>query len=573
MKLITEISIQNFKCYRRKQNFVLNQSNFFIGTNNAGKSAVLKALQCFFDDKEYHSDFINKTELRSKGAGANKTIIGLRFNLNVISTNKTLSTKLKNTFGESFLVYKNFTYRENSESVYVDYSIDDTTFTFDDLPNELKDFLSKISVSYIHPQEANDLLEKAQEKLKSRLLNNWGRNSGLKETLTQLQTQWTDLRKKANIYLSNGLTQSLQNIWPGCETTIGLPEKIDEIIGVSEIMFKAAPEMPDVSLTSQGTGAQSTILYQTHFLLDSDKTLHRGFYYPIWLVEEPESFLHADIIFKLGRLLCSDLWLNNIQMLISTHSPLLLATSKANSENITWFTLDKHVLLNSSTVENWTEEQIREIGILMGDPNFDIYFKTAEVDRIIIIEDLKQLTEQKFIEAGINVTQRLNGVTEMKRYFDVLRAIDISMGRNIYMIVDNDDGIGQFRNSLDKGILLNTTDHGFTKYQFQHNVFLIIFPENYAVEELFDEHDDILENCVNQIFNSDYTYAVSDAPIPPNLSRAHAAIRNKESNGIEEAKKLIRNQQDVKDIFWKEVEDKKLKISEKYELELKSLII
>lgn len=572
MKLLTEISIQNFKCYRRKQNFILNQSNFFIGTNNAGKSAVLKALQCFFDDEEYHPDFINKTELRSKGAGANKTIIGITFNFNVIST-KILSNRIKATYGETLTLYKNFTYRENSEFVYVDYSIDDETFTYDELPDELIEFLSKISVSYIHPQEANDLLEKAQEKLKSRLLNNWGRSSVLKDTLTQLQTQWTELRKKANVYLSNGLTQSLQNIWPGCETTIGLPERIEDIIGVSEIMFKASSDMPDVSLTSQGTGAQSTILYQTHFLLDSDKTLHRGFYYPIWLVEEPESFLHADIIFKLGYLLCSDLWLENIQMLISTHSPLLLATSKANAENITWFTLDRHALLNNGPVDKWTEDQVREIGILMGDPNFDIYFRTAEVDRIVIIEDSKELTEQKFIEAGIKVTQRLNGVTEMKRYFNVLRSVDISMGRNIYFIVDNDDGIKEFRSSLSVGELVQTTDHGFEKYRFPNNVFLIVFPENYAVEELFDEHDEILESCVNQIFNSDYTHAISDAPIPPNLSRAHANIRNKEANGIEDAKTLIRNQQDVKDIFWKEVEDKKLKISEKYELDLKSLII
>lgn len=92
---------------------------------------------------------------------------------------------------------------------------------------------------------------------------------------------------------------------------VDLPEKVVDVIAVSEILFKGSSDLPDVSLTSQGTGAQSTILYQTHFLLDSDKTLHRGFYYPIWLVEEPESFLHVDIIFKLGYLLCSDIWLDS----------------------------------------------------------------------------------------------------------------------------------------------------------------------------------------------------------------------------------------------------------------------
>lgn len=572
MKLITGISIQNFKCYRRKQDFDLNQSNFFIGTNNAGKSAVLKALQCFFDDEEYYSDFINKTELRAKGAGANKSVIGITFNINAITT-KTLSSRIKAVLGEKVTLFKNFTYRETLDFIYVDYTLNGKTMSYEYLPDELTDLISKISVSYIHPQEANELLEKAQEKLKSRLLNNWGRSSVLKETLTELQRQWSDLRTKANTYLSNGLTQSLQNIWPGCETTVGLPERIDEIIGVSDIMFKSSPEMPDVSLTSQGTGAQSTILYQTHFLLDSDKTLHRGFHYPIWLIEEPESFLHADIIFKLGYLLCSDTWLDNIQMLVSTHSPLLLATSKKNAENISWFTLDKHVLLKSNPVDKWTETEIKEIGILMGDPNFDIYFKTSQLEKLVIIEDSKQLTETKFKESGIPVTQRLNGVTEMKRYFDVLRAIDISMGRNIYLIVDNDDGIKDFRNSLASGKLIETTTNGFAKYQFEHNVYLIVFPDNYAVEELFEEHDKIVESCANQIFNSDYTKAISGETIPANLSRAHAAIRNKETKGIEEAKKLIRNQQDVKDIFWAEVENNNLNFSKIYAEELKSLIL
>lgn len=572
MKLITEISIQNFKCYRRKQDFDLNQSNFFIGTNNAGKSAVLKALQCFFDDEEYFPDFINKTELRSKGAGANKSVIGITFDFSAITT-KTLSTKIKAALGQKVTLYKNFTYRETLNFVYIDYTLKGKTMSYENLPDELIDLISKISVSYIHPQEANELLEKAQEKLKSRLLNNWGRSSVLKDTLIQLQEQWTDLRAKANTYLSNGLTQSLQHIWPGCETTVGLPEKIEEIIGVSDIMFKSSPEMPDVSLTSQGTGAQSTILYQTHFLLDSDKTLHRGFHYPIWLIEEPESFLHADIIFKLGYLLCSDIWLDNIQMLVSTHSPLLLATSKKNAENISWFTLDKHALLKSNPVDKWTEAEIKGIGILMGDPNFDIYFKTSELEKLIIIEDSKPLTETKFKEAGIPVTQRLNGVTEMKRYFDVLRAIDISMGRNIYLVVDNDDGIKDFRNSLASGKLVETTTNGFAKYEFEHNVYLIIFPDNYAVEELFDEHDQILESCANQIFNSDYTKAVSGDSIPANLSRAHAAIRNKETKGLDDAKKLIRNQQDVKGIFWNEVEEKDLSFSKVYSQELVSLVV
>jgi predicted ATP-dependent endonuclease of OLD family len=240
MTLLKSISIQNFKCYRKQQVFNLAQSNFFIGTNNAGKSAVLKALHCFFDDKQYFSEYINKTELRSKGSGFNKTVIGITFDLNSITT-KILQNKMKHLYGESLVLYKSFTFRESTNIIVIEYILNEEILTYDSLHSDLIEFLSKISVSYIHPQEAKELLEKAQEKLKSRLLSNWGRNAALADTLSQLQKQWSELRKKANTYLSNGLTQSLQNIWPGCETMVDLPEKIEEIIGVSEIIFTRIP--------------------------------------------------------------------------------------------------------------------------------------------------------------------------------------------------------------------------------------------------------------------------------------------------------------------------------------------
>lgn len=574
MKLVTSISVQNFKCYRRKTKFKLNQSNFFIGSNNAGKSAVLKAFHCFFSEDQFEIEYINKTELRSRGAGYNKSIVGITFDFNQIST-KTLRGKLKNVFGDGLTLYKNWTYREATETVHVTYTIDGSEIEEDNLNDSLVDLLSRVSVSYLHPQEAKELLSQAQEKLKSRLLSNWGRgrsNRTLTEALKNLQEQWEAMRNMANTYLSAGLTESLQSIWPGCETRVVLPEKIQDIIAVSEIAFKGSSELPVVSLTSQGTGAQSTILYQTHFLLDSDKTLHRGFYYPVWLIEEPESFLHADIIFKLGALLCSKEWLGNIQMLISTHSPLLLATSRNNSEDITWHELTGHKINLSKPVQEWNDAEIKEMGIVMGDPNFDIYFKTFSMSKLIFIEDSRELTERKFKESGIDVTTRLPGIAEMRRYFNVLRAIDISMGRNIYFLVDNDDGVKEFTSVIKVVAPIEISPQGFKKFSFENNVYVILFPEKMAVEELFEEHDDVLESCANKLFNETYTAANSYGDIPANLTRAHAHVRNKSVNGIDQAKDLIRNTQDVKDIFWGKVEDQDYKISEPYKKDLLSLI-
>lgn len=166
MLLLKSVSIQNFKCYRKAQNFELEKATFFIGANNAGKSAVLKAVHCFFNDSQFFSEYLNKTEFRSKGSGANRSVIGVTFDFNVITT-RGLQNRLKNKYGNELVVYKNFTYREATDTVVIDYTIGKESMPFDSLPAEILEFLSKISVSYIHPQEAKELLEKAQEKLKS----------------------------------------------------------------------------------------------------------------------------------------------------------------------------------------------------------------------------------------------------------------------------------------------------------------------------------------------------------------------------------------------------------------------
>lgn len=572
MILLEELSIQNFKCFRESKIFNLSNSNYFIGVNNSGKSAVLKAIQCFFDDSAYEEDFVNKTEFRAKGAGYNKSVLSITFNFAVIEQTG-LKRNLTNQYGQKLKLFKNFTYREKSGTLFIDYTINGQDYLYEDLHGDLQKLLSRISVSYIHPQEANELLANAQKKLKKRLLTNWGTTAQLSEILKDLQSNWDDLRSKANQYLSSGLTNSLQDIWPGCSTIVDLPEKVEDLIGISEILFQSSKDHPQVSLTSQGTGAQSTILYQTHYLLDSDKSLHRGFYHPIWLIEEPESFLHADIIFKLGYLLSSKTWINNIQMLVSTHSPLLLATTKSNEDSILWYHLDNHEIIKEGKVSDFNEEEIKEIGVLMGDPNFEIYFKTSGENDLIILEDKKEITKEKLVESGVNVTHQLNGSNEQRRYFDVLRGIEINVNKNVFFLVDNDKGFNDFRNVINNGELIATSDSGFKKYEFSNNVFLIVFPESYAMEELFEEHDAILESCANQIFNSEFTHAASgDVNIPANLTRAHASIRNKTATGLDEAKKLIRTQQDVKDVFWTKVEEENLKIDPKYSDEINLLI-
>lgn len=173
MPILERVEIRNFRCFRRLAPVLLGQAPYLVGANNSGKTAFLSALQCFFDTAAYSSEYLNRTELSSRQPGYNRSDITVTFDLHEI-TGRVRRKRLQDAYGSSLTVRKSFTFREASKTVAVEYRIGSSLFTFDDLPDDIQLLLSKVAVSYIHPQEGDDLLARAQAKFKERLFNNWG---------------------------------------------------------------------------------------------------------------------------------------------------------------------------------------------------------------------------------------------------------------------------------------------------------------------------------------------------------------------------------------------------------------
>ena len=337
-----------------------------------------------------------------------------------------------------------------------------------------------------------------------------------------------------------------------------LPEKIEDIVAVSDITFRGSPAMPDISLVGQGTGAQSTILYQTHFLLDSDRSLHRGLYFPIWLLEEPESFLHADIAAKLGELLNSNEWLENIQMVIATHSPIVLAASRQNAEKTRWVIVSNHTIELQKETAQVDNGDIQRVSKLMGDSNFDAYFSAAQSSDLILIEDERPLTKAKLDEASIAVTNALHGTAEVKKFLSVFCTVPHVVRKRAFFLLDRDKGAQDFNAYCIPQKLVKNSG-GFTLYKCADNVFIILLPQNVAMEGLFEEFEDFLNECVSKIYKPDWSFL--DA-VPVNLTRAVAALRRKAKPvSKKEARELLQNEQDVKDGFWAKIEQSNYAIS------------
>jgi predicted ATP-dependent endonuclease of OLD family len=567
MPLISKISIRNFKTFREKVSFNLGEGSYFVGINNSGKSTVLYAINAFFDDSVLSDgNIINKTSFLSKKKESNIAEIALTFDLEELATTK-FKQELIQGYGDKLTISKYFSVATDTKIVTTSYKINGDILK-GNFPDAISKLLNSFKVTYLHPQEGQSLLINAQEKLRQRLLANWGRGSNITQSIKKLQDEWEELRKKSKSYLSGALTENLQKMWPDSSISINLPKSIRDIITISDINFSGYKGAPEIELTSQGTGAQSTILYLTHFLLDSDRTLHRGEYHPLWLLEEPESFLHVDLLANLAKQLNSEKWLNNIQMIISTHSPVLLAGSRIAEEKISWNILGTN--LNKQTSQ-FTDEEIKEIGQIMGDPNFFAYFLAAKNEPLIFIEDEKTKTIDKFIDAGINVSKGLNGIPEISKFIAVFQSAPFVINNKIYFIIDSDKGKGEVSRFYEHGTI-DKSKIGFERYKVKdtENVFLIFLPENFSAENLFSEFENHLEECISDIYDTRTWQPKSS--LPTKLASVERCIRRKNISSEAEAKDLIKNNDDVKYLFWQKVKRYNYNIDSNYSEALNSLL-
>lgn len=567
MHLLKKITVKNFRGFRDKTNFNLENSSYFIGPNNSGKTTILNAMRFFFDkDFFINEDFINKTAFLSKKEKSNQAEIAIEFNLDNL-TIKSFKNDLIKKYTSQLSVSKIISISTDTKAVSQTYKINN--LQHDNLPKEISRLIDSVKITYLHPQEGRELLHNAQEKLRQRLLANWGRNSNISTSIKDLQKAWDDLRGKTRKYLSGALTENLQDMWQGSSVTINLPKNIKEIIGVSNISFLGYEGAPEIDLTLQGTGAQATILYLTHFLLDSDRSLHRGEYHPLWLIEEPESFLHADLLVNLAKQLNSDRWLNNIQMVTSTHSPILLAGTRLAEEKVNWTAFEKYIVKHNKPPKEYLEKEIEDIGQMMGDPNFSAYFTIFQNKKLIFLEDERKATKDAFILSDIPITEGPCGISQVKKYLDVLKTTPEILQSEAYFIVDADIGKLKIDNHLQAMKEVGNVE-GFKKLKYNHcNVFVILLPAGKAVESLFDEYDDHLDEYVDIIWNKNFKINTNT---PSNICRAVSQARKNIITNRAGAVDLIKNEQDIKDLFWQKIQNNGYKISTDNIRTLKSLL-
>lgn len=561
MNIIKSIRVKNFRCFRKSVEFDFLDGSYLIGANNSGKSAILNAIRFFFDGSTLTKDDFNNTELRSKQSGYNRCEIDIIFDLNNIKNASSKIKSFKKKYSDVLTIKKIYLYRESSDDVSVFYSIaSDDEHPFTEIPEDVRWFLSRFIVSYIHPQDADKLLIDAEEKLRRRLINTFGRGAGFIKKMKDLEESWNSLRDDASRSLSENLTTALRTVWDDAQVKIDLPEKIQDILTISSISFRQSASQPEIILGRQGNGIQAAVLFQAHYILDSDKTAHRGFYCPIWLIEEPETFLHADISLRLGAMLSSDEWRSNIQMIITTHSPLILAASNQNPPTTKWIHMKNFSIAFMKSADQIVDSDLVAIGSEMGDVNFDIYFDSNFSTPQLILEDSRSATFDVLRRSNVSVTKKLNGTSDVKKYIDTVTRLGFPIRNVMVFLMDKDDGAKEFNKYFTVDNLIKEIRE-FCLYKIAEKIYILTLPELRAVEDLFDEFDDYLGEAADVLFDDEWINATSGS-VPGNMSRAHAAIRNKRAGSRQHAKSLLSKEQDIKDGFWKKIHENSYSISE-----------
>lgn len=358
--LLKAIYIRNFKVFRAETKIEFHSSTYLVGPNNSGKSTVLLAIRYFFDDALYEErNFLNKSEVISRTTGARKSEITIVFNLMNLN-NSGLRAKFDRSRKE--IEVKKIAHLSESGVLRISYEVDGKQYGLSNLPEHIRALVNGIKINYLHPQQGEVLLHEAQLKLRRRLLDNWGRRKTMTKAMQALENEWKSFRELAKSYLSESLNDNVKRIWPDSEVSISLPQDVKTILEISDISFSSRKSNPMVNLLSQGSGAQALILYFTHYILDSDKAISRSRgaeHHPIWLIEEPESFLHADLISKIADQFNSEDWLSNIQFVISTHSSILLAKSHVREGAVMWHSMRDGIVKKSKSSEKGLMKRLK----------------------------------------------------------------------------------------------------------------------------------------------------------------------------------------------------------------------
>ena len=374
MRLI-ETSITNFRGIGDTIHLNFNQFNVFVGQNDAGKSTILKALDIFINGKSIN--------LQDKNVNAtnNDIIIELTFDSNnrLISIDSDLETTFENedlTNENGFLQIKKVWDMTNSTAkpityikrkIYIDNDLllltdsglfgkcqelgvmaqngDGIELDSNSLRRAIRQKLieNQVPHSYVEEKLSGSKNPRTKSVLESIRLamprfELFRADTSLSETDTAIQNYFRVLASRS--LQEFGIGEIENSVKEDLDIVLSaITEKINKLVSAEEevtintefdwtklikISFKTRNQEFSIPLSHRGDGFRRiTMMAYFEHLASADTASLQDV---IFGFEEPETFLHPSAQERLLEQLV-DMSENNYQILISTHSPIIVAKS------------------------------------------------------------------------------------------------------------------------------------------------------------------------------------------------------------------------------------------------------
>ena len=435
MKL-TEIRIDNFRSIK-ECHLYLNEVTAVIGENNAGKTALLRALNSVFNWEYEQPYFLNNAHQY-----AVRTTTKIILTFEAVPDREVYSGKL---LGDRLILVFKYAYGTTTRKRSLSCQTPTGLITVDD--DFLLDLKSDIDYVYIPASRSNrDLI--------------WSENSIFQRVLTAYSQHHTQLRDNVSAQVTRVAEKLKTNIFSKIEHELGLSSLLDDneqykfdyfgpidySLFLNKVGINIVEGNNSFPVTEYGSGIKSLsviALYRTLAKLNRVNV--------ILGIEEPETNLHPHAQKKLIASIQHDRQDSEVQAVFATHSTVIV--DELNHENIILarripdIRRGFHTEFSQLESDFWDKYNLDEYkhNRFFRYRNSDFFFAKyvivveSSTDAQVVSELLKDLIHEKMFFVSI---LNLDGIKNLKYPYFLLKSLKIPFS----MVVDK-DFLTQYKNN------------------------------------------------------------------------------------------------------------------------------